>query len=451
MSMADTIVALATPPGESAIGVVRLSGDSCRELPSKVFGVDSPTPRNAHLAIYRDINGAKLDQVVFLYYEKDSSYTGQPSLEIFCHGNPLILRKVMDDLVSRGCRLAQPGEFTRTAFISGKMELVQAESVATLIRARSERALEMASRHLSGETGRRINDFKDQTLKIMAQLEAHVDFPEEDLPEEQISNSIQKLETLSIHINKAAETDKYSHILDSGIRTLVIGEPNAGKSSLFNTLCGKIRTIVSDQPGTTRDYVSERLHIGTFEVELIDTAGLRKETTGIELAGVKRTLDLAKEADFFLLTIDAGEPSPTLPPDLLKYLEPQNSLVVENKIDLPDASPCIDFMPKIPHARVSALTGEGIDELTNLWKMRLEAAVPSPISDALVVNARHAERLSTARKALLKAIDCLRNDLGAELALSDIRIGVEALDDIVGGGDNEDMLDRLFESFCIGK
>lgn len=451
MSLADTIVALATPAGESAIGIVRLSGDYCDSLPSAVFKLPSPAPRTAYLATYRNLNGDALDQTVFIYYERDRSYTGQPSLEIFCHGNPLILRKVVDDLLARGCRLAQPGEFTRLAFTSGKIELVQAEAVATLIKARSERALEMASRHLSGETGRRVNFLRDQILAVMAQLEAYVDFPQEDLPQENAGEAIEKLETLSAEMAKAAETGKYAHLLEAGIRTLVAGETNAGKSSLFNALCGKNRVIVSDQPGTTRDYVSERLHLGPFEIELIDTAGLRSEASGIELTGMEKTIELANQVDFFLLTMDATAPSPTLPDEFLKHLEPNNCILVENKIDLPEATNNKEFLPEVAHVRVSALTGEGLADLNVLWEQALENAVPSPSADALIVNSRHAERLSFAHVALQKATDLLREETGVELALSEIRLAIEALGEIVGGADNEDMLDRLFQSFCIGK
>jgi len=358
---------------------------------------------------------------------------------------------VVDDLLARGCRLAQPGEFTRLAFVSGKMELVQAEAVATLINARSERALEVASRHLSGETGRRINYLRDQILAIMAQLEVHVDFPQEDLPQENADGVIENLELLSGEMAKAAETGKYAHLLESGVRTLIVGEPNAGKSSLFNTLCGKNRVIVSDQPGTTRDYVSERLHLGSFEIELIDTAGLRSEASGIELTGMERTLKLIHRVDFFLLTMDATTQSPTLPDELLELIGPKNCILVENKIDLPEATKSKGFLPEIPCVQISALTGEGLDTLNLLWEDTLQNTVPCPAVDALIVNSRHAERLWFAHSALQKATDLLRNQTGVELALSEIRMATEALGEIVGDVDNEDMLDRLFQNFCIGK
>ena len=355
MSQADTIVALATPAGESAIGVVRLSGDACDSLSAEAFGFPSPTPRTAHLATYRNLQGEALDQTVFIYYETGRSYTGQPSLEIFCHGNPLILRKVVDDLLKRGCRLAEPGEFTRMAYTSGKMELVQAEAVATLIRARSDKALEIANRHLRGDTGKRINLLRDRALELMAQLEAYVDFPHEDLPREDMKGVVGKLETLSDEVGKAAETGKYAHLLEAGVRTLVVGAPNAGKSSLMNALCGKPRAIVSEEAGTTRDYVGERLLLGSFEVELIDTAGMRSDPTGLERIGMDRTLELTESADFFLLTLDVTMPSPILPDDFLKHLESTNCIVVENKIDLAEAMGHEAFLPQIPHARVQAI------------------------------------------------------------------------------------------------
>ncbi|MBO94703.1 MAG: tRNA uridine-5-carboxymethylaminomethyl(34) synthesis GTPase MnmE [Opitutales bacterium] len=451
MSQADTIVALATPAGESAIGVVRLSGDACDSLSAEAFGFPSPTPRTAHLATYRNLQGEALDQTVFIYYETGRSYTGQPSLEIFCHGNPLILRKVVDDLLKRGCRLAEPGEFTRMAYTSGKMELVQAEAVATLIRARSDKALEIANRHLRGDTGKRINLFRDRALALMAQLEAYVDFPHEDLPREDMAGTVGKLETLSDEVSKAAETGKYAHLLEAGVRTLVAGAPNAGKSSLMNALCGKPRAIVSEEAGTTRDYVGERLLLGSFEIELIDTAGIRSDTIGLERIGMDRTLDLAEGADFFLLTLDATLPPPPLPPDFLERLDPSNCIVVENKIDLPEAANQKEFLSDKPHVRISALTGAGIGELKDFWEQALETTLPSPTADALVVNARHAEHLSACETSLRAALQLLRDEAGIELALGDLRLAIEELGEIVGSVDNEDMLDHLFETFCIGK
>ena len=451
MSRADTIVALATPEGEAAIAVIRLSGPLCGDLSGAVFQHPSPTPRVAHLATYRDSTGKAVDQVLFIYYEKGKSYTAEASLELFCHGNPLIVRNIIDDLVGRGCRLAEPGEFTKRAFLSGNMELVQAESVATLIGARSERALEIANRHLRGDTGKCINQMREKLLTAVAQLEAHVDFPLEDLPPENTGNAIEIMESLAAEMGDAAETGKYAHLLDGGIQTLITGEPNAGKSSLFNALCGKDRALVSKEPGTTRDYVAERLYLGSFVIELIDTAGMRDEATGLELSGMERTLDLANGTDFFLLTLDGTAPPPTLPTTFLERLEPNNCIVINNKMDLCEPRNRDDFLPHMPHVRTSALTGQGIEALKNLWEEMLDVKVPSPAPDALVVNARHANCLLEARASMEAATDLLKEGTGVELVLSEMRLAMESLGEIIGGVENEDMLDQLFQSFCIGK
>ena len=272
-------------------------------------------PRFAHYASYLDKDGQALDDCIFTYFAAEKSYTGDAMLEIAPHGNPLIVQKILEDLLSRGCRTAEPGEFTRTAFLNGKLDLSQAEAVADLIHARSARGLEVARRQLHGSVGRKISSLTERLLSIQARLEAYIDFPEEDLPAEDEEGPAADLLALSGEVRELIETRRFS-LLHEGVRALIVGMPNAGKSSLINALTGMDRSIVSAQPGRRGDYVSDRVEIGGWCLEILDTAGLRDSGDAIEQMGMARTLELAVSADLFLLVLDLAAPSPTLPAEL---------------------------------------------------------------------------------------------------------------------------------------
>ena len=452
MSANDSIVAAATPTGESAIGVVRVSGPLCGLLTKNALGVPSPTPRKACLTKYRDINDVVVDEVIFLFFEAGKSYTGEASLEISSHGNPLIIKKIIEDLIVRGCRLAEPGEFTRRAFLSERLDLTQAESVANLIRARCDGALEAARLQLRGSLGRKVRTLQSCLLDLQANLEAYIDFPEEDLPPETSNGPISTLSELIQEVVHLRGTVDYGRLLDVGARCLIVGAPNAGKSSLFNALCGEDRAIVSEEDGTTRDYLSSHIELGPFSVELIDTAGLREGATNIEYLGIEKTLELAEEADYFLYVLDTALPSQeTIYEALVTRLSVEKCLVLENKIDLPASKALPEFLPACIHLRLSLQTGEGLAECRIVLERMLKELAPPSTGDGVVVNARHAERLEAVEVALRETHRILLDQGSLELALSDIRMAIKALGEIVGKTDNEDMLDRLFQSFCIGK
>ena len=452
MPASDTVVALSTPAGESAIAVIRLSGPACPDLSAQILGrATSLRPRFAHFGNYTDVNGSIIDDCVFTYFEQGKSFTGEAMLEIAPHGNPLIVQKIMADLFERGCRPAEPGEFTRTAFLNGKMDLSQAEAVSDLIRARSDRSIEVAQRQLHGSVGRKMSDLTERLLSVMAHLEAYIDFPEEDLPNEDQAGPALELRRLIVEVSELIETQRYTSLLHEGIKTLIVGEPNVGKSSLINALTGSDRSIVSDLPGTTRDYVSAFLMVGPWRIEILDTAGLHEAGDEIEQIGINHTIEQAETADFFLLVLDASSPSPALPQSLLDRMTSANTIVIENKIDLPDASEHAEFLPCYQHARVSLQAHEGVQAFRDMWADSIDLGVQQPSSDGVVVNARHASALSEAREALEMAAQKMRDDDLSELIASDLRDAVESIGKVVGKVDNERMLDSLFQQFCIGK
>jgi tRNA modification GTPase len=349
MMPTDTIVAPATATGEAALAVIRVSGPDVPTLTEAIFG-STPPPRRVRLGDYCAIQGKVLDKLLYTAFEKGKSYTGEALLELSPHGNPWLVRRILDDLVARGCRLAEPGEFTRRAFLNGKLDLSQAEAVLQVIQARSDRALEAARRQLAGSVGRTVNALVDRLLVVTAMLEAYIDFPEEDLPPEDQEGPAQSLQALIRDMDKLIATREYASLLHDGVKCVILGEPNVGKSSLLNALTGEDRVIVSAEPGTTRDYVEERIHVGPYLVRVIDTAGLHEAASALEEQGISRSIEQIGSADLLLVVLDASRPSPTLPDAVSSLLSSRNTVVIENKIDLgkrcrswrllPRLSPC---------------------------------------------------------------------------------------------------------------
>ena len=452
MPTADTIVALSSPSGESAIALIRLTGPACAELALAITQRSQPLKkRYAHFAKYINTSGTLIDECIFTYYADKQSFTGESMLEIAPHGNPMIVQKILADLIARGCRPAEPGEFTRTAFLNGRMDLSQAEAVSDLIRARSDRSLEVAQRQLYGSVGRKMSELTERLLGVMAQLEAYIDFPEEDLPGEDQEGPASELRKLIVEMGDLMETQRYSALLHEGIKTLIIGEPNVGKSSLINALTGAERSIVSDIPGTTRDYISAFMMLGAWRIEILDTAGIHEASDTVEKIGIDHTIEQAETADFFLLVLDANLPCPTLPDSLLQRMNSGNTIVIENKTDLPSARSCADFLPDLQHVRTSLLERTGLSELREIWEKTFDDSLTHGHNDGVVVNARHAASLGEAVDSLELASSKLKLGDYSELIVADMRDAVEHIGQVVGRVDNERMLDRLFKQFCIGK
>ena len=452
MANSDTIVAPATPPGESALALVRISGPLAAALAAAWHGGSPPPPRFAWHADYRDRHGAVLDDVIFTLFARPQSYTGEDVLEISLHGNPFILRRLLEDLLARGCRLAEPGEFTRRAFLNGRLDLTAAEAVMDVIRARSERALQAAQQQLRGSLGRRIDELVTNLLSCCAAIEAHIDFPEDDLPIEDRTRRRDEIAALRAAISRLQATRRHGELLRQGLRVVLLGAPNAGKSSLLNRLAGYERAIVSVEPGTTRDFLEEPLSLGPHCIRIIDTAGLRTATAAVERAGVERSLEQAREADLVVLVVDAGAPCPTLPAEILAALTPGRALIAVNKCDQPERQFRWSAETALPLVEVSALTGAGCHALqARLIELADALTGIGADEERLTVNARHAAALAEADSALDHADQLLATQGPLELVGSELRTAVAALGAIVGRIDHEQILDRLFASFCIGK
>ena len=453
MPESDTFAALATPPGEGALAVIRISGSDTNTV-LEALGFDRnapPPPRSFQRAHYRDLEGVVVDNLTFVFFRGPRSYTGDDMIELTAHGSPFIVEKILQDLQARGIGLAEPGAFTRAAFLNGKLDLAQAEAVVDLIRARSDRALRAAQQQLSGVLGKKVEELVSQLLRVTAGLEAYIDFPEEDLPPEDQEGPRGDLRKLAEALRNLAATRKYKDRLQDGVRVVLLGEPNAGKSTLLNVLIGEERAIVSEEAGTTRDYIEVRVGLGPHLVRLIDTAGLRESISKVERAGVERSKQLAREADVILLVLDRTAPPPSLDPEIAEALRGKPSIVILNKADLDLRNETAAFLSELPRCVVAAQTGLGVEELRHTLIRLLNSDYAVPETADVIVSARHAGALDEARRHVECALANLVDERPPELAASDLHLAIEAMERIVGKIDNERMLDELFGSFCIGK
>ncbi len=448
----DTLAALATPAGTSALAVLRISGPDTASVCRAALG-RTPPPRRATHADYRDLSGAVVDDVVATYMPGPRSYTGEDCLEVSCHGSPYIAQRILADLLARGCRPAQPGEFTQRAFLNGRMDLSQAEAVMDLIQARSERALASAQQVLRGALSRHMKELVDGVLQSLATVEAYIDFPDEDLPPEDRGRLEARVASVLEGAERLLATGRTGTLLREGIVTVIVGEPNAGKSSLLNRLVGSERAIVSPEPGTTRDFIEERMSAGPHGLRLVDTAGLNPCATGIERLGIEKTLERISGADLFLLVLDASRPSPALAEALASRITPSNTLVVLNKMDLlaAGAPPVASAPAGLDRAEVSSLTGLGLRELRERLERLAEGLQSTFGEERIAINVRHAHVLEQARGCLAAALEKVRTGGPPELLASDLRGALGFLGEISGKVDNERVLDQLFTSFCIGK
>lgn len=448
--MTDTIAALATPRGESALALVRVSGPEAFALAETLIGSPTP-PRQAVHADYLNRQGTLLDDVVYTFFRGPASFTGEDALEISCHGSPFIVERMLEDLMDRGCRSAEPGEFSRRAFLNGRLDLSQAEAIMDLIRARSERAVEAAHRQLRGALGRETNRLAETLLDVVAGVEAYIDFPEDDLPAEDRKRSLEAVSRVAGEAGRLLATGRYGSLIRDGVRVVLVGEPNAGKSSLLNQLIGYDRVLVAAEPGTTRDFIEERVRLGPHSIRYLDTAGLRTGGDEVEQAGMVKTLEQVDDADILVLVLDATRPSPTLPGSVLARSLAGPALVVWNKTDLASPGATGGLSDDLQVLTVSARTGSGIETLQEALLERIEADRIEIGNEIIAISARHEHALQVMRDGLESAAAKLDADDALELIASDLRGAIDALGQITGRIDNEDMLDRLFATFCIGK
>jgi tRNA modification GTPase len=442
----DTIVAISTPAGRGGIGIVRLSGAQSRSIAEALCLLRRPLAAGrARFAGLVDESGQVLDEAVVTLFAAPHSYTSEDVAEIAVHGSPVLLDYVVRAAMARGARLAEPGEFTQRAFLSGRLDLTQAEAVNDLIASQTLQQARVAAAQLGGALARTIVPVKRQMVELIAELEAGVDFAEDDLDLMAEAQIAAKTAVIREALEALAATYSYGRIVREGFTLAIVGRPNAGKSSLFNRLLERERAIVTAQPGTTRDAISERLAIAGVPVELIDTAGLRDAPEGeAEAQGIERSRTTMAEADFVLLVADATEPMHDEDRATLALLKDRRHQMVWNKSDLVAARGGSEGM------YCSAKTGEGIEALKQEIVTKLTRTTPASDS-AMLTNLRQHEAIAEAVAAMLAAGRAVGQQLPHELLLLDLYAGLEALDRLTGATSTEDILERIFSAFCIGK
>jgi len=457
----DTIAALSTPPGEGGIAIIRVSGPDSFDYVDHVFNRSRRGPRKVenrkmvHGYIVNPHLDKTLDEVLCVKMKGPYTYTGEDVAEIQCHGGMIPVREILELLFSEGVRPAEPGEFSKRAFLNGRLDLSQAESVIDIITSKTSVSKDMALKQLRGKLGQAISDLRDEFLDVLAQLEARIDFPDEELDFDDIDTLQGKVKDIHDAIEDLLSSYHKGKIMKEGVKTVIIGRPNVGKSSLLNLLLGEDRAIVTEIPGTTRDTLEEGINLRGIPLNIIDTAGIRESEDKVERIGVERTKASLNQADLVLVVLDASESLTEEDLVILEEAKQKPSIVVLNKTDLTgqiDKEALLSFLGgELALVEISALTQTGLDKLEDQIYDLVFGGTVSPTEDLLITNARHFSLLKKARAALEEAHRGLGDYLSEDLISVDVKEAYDALGDITGQTTTEDMIDQIFSNFCIGK
>ena len=468
----DTIAALATPVGEGAISIIRVSGDNSIEKVNSIF--DGKTNLNevkTHTLHYGNIiskNGEVIDDVLVSIFKNPNSYTGEDSVEISSHSSTIVVRKIIEELVGINVRLAEPGEFTKRAFLNGKMDLTQAEAVADIINSRTEASLRGARNQLDGMLSQKIDSLRKELIDTTSLIELELDFAEEDLEFVAKEKVIEEIQKTVLEIEKLLETYSFGRVVRDGVNVAIVGKPNVGKSSLLNYILKESRAIVSEIPGTTRDVIREEVSIDGILFKLFDTAGIRLAEDAIEKEGVKRSREAVKNSDVVILIDEVlnGIPKELLN-ELTELIDEERIITVLNKLDLylGTSTSSAHRSARQPNnarslsgaemtgadVKISVKNGVGMGELLELLKEKSLGSGSFTEKSAVINNVRHYDALSKATLDLTDAINSLRNDLSGEFISVYLRAAEESLGEIIGVVTTDDILNNIFDNFCIGK
>jgi tRNA modification GTPase len=442
----DTIAAISTAPGRSGLGIIRVSGNLSREISKKILRFRPEhewKPWTAALAELIDDSASAIDQVVVTYYPAPRSYTAEDLVEISCHGSPVVLRFCLERVCQAGARLAEPGEFTLRAYLNGRIDLPQAEAVRDLIESTTLFQARVAAQQAEGSVSRRIRPIKEQLLELIALLEAGIDFAEDDISVAPAEEILRRIEPVERALSALISSFDYGKLVHSGITLAIVGRPNVGKSSLFNGLLRQDRAIVTDIAGTTRDLVSEVAAMGGIPVKLVDTAGIRAGQDLLESLGIQRSYQAMTDADVTLVVLDLSEPVHADDLALIERAKRQGRFIlVGNKSDLPRRA---DFAESL--TAVSAITGEGLDQLRD----QIGPAAAREQDAGFITSIRHEQLLRESVEALGQARTAAELGIPHEMLLLDLYAALRPIDAITGATTADDILNRIFSTFCIGK
>jgi tRNA modification GTPase len=458
----DTIAAIITPIGEGGIAVLRVSGKQAIEVADRGFRGQRPLAevptQTVHVGHFIDPLGAELDEVVATIFREPHSYTTEDVVELSCHGSSFVAKRILSALLAYGARMAEPGEFTKRAFLHGRIDLSQAEAVAELIRSQSDVSHKASLRQLEGALSERVGNIREKLIQMCGLLELELDFVEENIQFTDRDATVQELESLIFNVSQIIDSYEFGRICRDGVKVVIAGKTNVGKSSLLNALLDIDRSIVTNVSGTTRDVIEENICIGGMIFRLVDTAGLRETEDIVELEGIRRTEEQLRAADLVLFVIDATEGYSgsdfALLRNILGKAADGKSIVVINKIDLLNgemsvASPCFSGCPTIP---VSAVQRLGLDTLRDeLLRQSSHSLATHVDSSVVITNARHQRCLTKVKESIGRSLKALRKGESNELIALDLRIALDTLGEITGVVTTDDVLNEIFSKFCIGK
>ncbi len=456
----DTIIALSTPVGRGALAVVRLSGSGCLTMVNSIFSSklkESDHRRAVIGEIISHTTKSLIDQCVVTYFRSPHSYTGEDMVEISCHCNQLIIDQIIQEFVNLGARIAQPGEFTKRAFMNQKLDLSQAEAVASIIEAKSRQSLSISLRQLEGGLSRKVDDIKQAILDIASLVELNLDFDENDIQVYEKGDIVRRARNIISQIESLVHTYEYGKLLTEGIKILILGKPNVGKSSLLNAILEKDRAIVSDIPGTTRDYIEGYTHVGGIPIQIVDTAGIRETNDTIEDIGVKRALQHMESSDIVLAMFDVHKPLDDDDYRLIQYIELERNklpiLVVLNQQDRGIDQNTLQYLKQLDFecVQISVKFGQNITEMNKLIKNKLVADHSVEQEEVVVANARHRTALVNTKKSLLSLVKGLKSGIDEVILTTELQSALDYIGEIAGESTSEDVLNNIFHQFCVGK
>ncbi|TDX51772.1 tRNA uridine-5-carboxymethylaminomethyl(34) synthesis GTPase MnmE [Orenia marismortui] len=460
MYIKDTIAAISTAIGEGGIGIIRVSGPESIQIVNNIFksikakdlaDVDSYSAHYGHIV---DTSGQVIDEVITLVMKSPKTYTTEDIVEINCHGGMVALRKVLDLILQQGARLADPGEFTKRAFLNGRIDLAQAEAIIDLIRSQTETGLKVAVNQLEGGLSNKVKDIRQDLIKLLAHLEATIDFPEDEIEEFNSEELDGRIDGIIERVEGLLKTSQRGKILKEGIETAIIGRPNVGKSSLLNSLVREKRAIVTEVPGTTRDIIEEVINIDGIPVKIIDTAGIRETEDVVERIGVEKSEEFLNRADLVLLVLDGHQGITSEDQKLMEAIKDKDGVIIVNKLDLDsklDFNKIEDILPGRPIVKTAAIENKGIDKLENVISTLVLDGEVKNEDQTLITNMRHKNALDRAHQTLLDVKNTFKMNLPNDFITIDLRAALEAVGEITGDTIGEDIIDQIFADFCLGK